>query len=167
MTAGPHRPPKAAEMCSNFDVLAGELRLCFGEEGRVPSSTELRSMKRFDLEKVSLAINILKHASQVVHLDLHFAFAAVGVRLHFAYAAVARVTTRDYYTLACFGGTAQDLCLDCTVPTISLHSGFMLFPLLNDSYATGHFASWRRPRGEQTSGVEAALSSAKFLGGPG
>ncbi len=39
-------------MCESFAALADELKLCFGEEGPIPSSTELRARKRFDLQKV-------------------------------------------------------------------------------------------------------------------
>lgn len=46
------RRPKAKVMCESFTVLAEELKLCFGEEGPIPSSTELRAQKRFDLQKV-------------------------------------------------------------------------------------------------------------------
>ena len=48
------RRPKAKVLCENFDALADELRSCFGKEGPIPSSTELRAMKRFDLQKVDI-----------------------------------------------------------------------------------------------------------------
>lgn len=46
------RRPPYSDMVSNFQVLRVELERCFGELRRVPSSTELRALKRTDLEKV-------------------------------------------------------------------------------------------------------------------
>ena len=42
-------------MVASFDVLALELRESFGEDGPLPTSTRLRSIKRHDLDYVSAA----------------------------------------------------------------------------------------------------------------
>lgn len=45
-------------MCESFDDFAAELRQCFGNEGPLPSSTELRAMKRNDIEKVESGFSL-------------------------------------------------------------------------------------------------------------
>lgn len=50
------RRPSYSDMASNFQVLRVELERCFGDSRRVPSSTELRALKRTDLEKVRVRI---------------------------------------------------------------------------------------------------------------
>ena len=46
---------------ASFDVLADELRHTFGEDGPLPSSTDLRGMKRADLAAVKPASELSSH----------------------------------------------------------------------------------------------------------
>eukprot|EP00884_Botryococcus_braunii_P019685 jgi/Botrbrau1/63/Bobra.0022s0056.1 len=43
--------PTLSDMQQNFEILAVELERCFGDTARLPTSTELRQLKRTDLEK--------------------------------------------------------------------------------------------------------------------
>ena len=46
------RRPKRSQMMEDFGVLAEELKRCFGEDGPLPTSTDIRNMKRHDLTAV-------------------------------------------------------------------------------------------------------------------
>ena len=53
---GSGKKPPRRKLLASFQVLAEELRATLGDDGPLPSSTELRSMKRSDLAAVSLLI---------------------------------------------------------------------------------------------------------------